>query len=215
MIEDSGKLNRVTEPVSRDDQPMAAVLAGGRASRLGGAKATAELCGEPLISYPLAAARQAGLSPFVVAKRDSPLPPIGCELISEADQPQHPLCGIVAALRHARDRPLVVIACDMPLVSASLLEWLASCREPLVVPSAGGRLQPLQALYSPGLLPAIEAGLRELASVQRVVESLDPRIVSEQELSRFGNPEQLFLNVNTAVDLKRAAVLIERRDEGR
>jgi molybdopterin-guanine dinucleotide biosynthesis protein A len=49
-----------------------AVLAGGRGSRLGGAKASADLAGRPLISYPLAALEAAGLAPFVVAKPGGP-----------------------------------------------------------------------------------------------------------------------------------------------
>jgi molybdopterin-guanine dinucleotide biosynthesis protein A len=60
------------------------VLAGGRGSRLGGSKATVELAGRPLISYPLAALAAAGLDAFVVAKPDTPLrgrpnPPIAPE----------------------------------------------------------------------------------------------------------------------------------------
>lgn len=51
--------------------PLGVVLAGGRGSRLGGAKATAELAGRPLISYPLAALAEAGLEAVVVAKPDT------------------------------------------------------------------------------------------------------------------------------------------------
>jgi len=52
---------------------LGAVLAGGRGSRLGDAKPTADLAGRPLISYPLAALTAAGLEPFVVAKPSSDL----------------------------------------------------------------------------------------------------------------------------------------------
>jgi molybdopterin-guanine dinucleotide biosynthesis protein A len=49
----------------------AAILAGGRSSRMGEPKAGIELAGRPLISYPIAAARIAGLEPLVVAKAAS------------------------------------------------------------------------------------------------------------------------------------------------
>lgn len=49
-------------------QALGVVLAGGRGSRLGGAKAMAELAGRPLISYPLTALLEAGLEAVVVAK---------------------------------------------------------------------------------------------------------------------------------------------------
>ena len=51
-----------------DEGALGVVLAGGRGSRLGGAKPTAELAGRPLISYPLAALAEAGLDAAVVAK---------------------------------------------------------------------------------------------------------------------------------------------------
>jgi len=53
--------------------PLGVVLAGGRGSRLGGAKPTAVLAGRPLISYPLAALAEAGLEAVVVAKPDTDL----------------------------------------------------------------------------------------------------------------------------------------------
>ncbi|MDE3070224.1 MAG: NTP transferase domain-containing protein, partial [Acidobacteriota bacterium] len=93
-------------------RPLVAVLAGGAARRLGGAKATALLGGRPLISYPIAAARAAGFETVVVAKAASPLPEIarlGCEVVTETDERRHPLSGIVAALRHAA-RPVVALA---------------------------------------------------------------------------------------------------------
>ena len=73
-----------------------AVLAGGRGSRLGGDKAMAVLGGQALISYPLAAARQAGLEEaIVVAKRSSRLPSLAGRVRYEPELPEHPLCGIV------------------------------------------------------------------------------------------------------------------------
>ena len=66
----------------------AAVLAGGAGSRLGGAKAMALLDGRPLIAHVLAAVRAGGLEPVVVAKADSPLPPLDCPVVFEPAQPR-------------------------------------------------------------------------------------------------------------------------------
>ena len=192
--------------------PLGAVLAGGRGSRIGAPKATVELAGRPLIDYPLAAVGDAGLEPLVVAKTDTALPPLYCRAIREPDLPRHPLCGIVAALRSAGGRPLVIVGCDMPFVSAALLAWLGSSSEPLVVPSVGGSLQPLLARYDRVLLPALEAALDREAPLQRTVESLRPRMVAEEELARFGEPGLLCLNVNTREDLEAAERVLEPVD---
>jgi molybdenum cofactor guanylyltransferase len=186
-----------------DSRPaLGAILAGGRGSRIGGSKATVELAGRPLISYPLAAVERAGLEPVVVAKRDSQLPPLSCAVIHEPERPRHPLCGIVAALHHAEGRPLVVVACDMPFVSAGLLAWLASLPEPLAVPLLDGGPQPLLARYDGALLPALETALVDEGPLRRTVESLGARFLVEAELARFGDPRLLCFNVNTPGDLE-------------
>lgn len=187
---------------------LGAVLAGGLGSRLGGEKALAELGGEPLVAWPLAAVAAAGLEPVVVAKPGTELPPLGCRVLREPAEPRHPLCGIVAALREAGGRPVVAVACDMPFVAPALLAALAAAEEPLVVPELGGETHPLLARYGPELLPELEAALAREEPLRRTVESLAPRLLGEQELARFGDPELLLFNVNDEADLERAEELL-------
>jgi molybdopterin-guanine dinucleotide biosynthesis protein A len=186
-----------------------AILAGGHATRLAGRKASAELAGRPLISYPLAAALGSGHEVVVVAKADTELPDLGQHVLHEPLEPRHPLCGIVAGVREAGGRPLVVLACDMPFVTADLLAWLASLADPLAVPCRGGRLQPLLGRYDPSLLPRLESALGEDRPLQETVASLDPRLITDVELGRFGDPERLLINVNTAAELEAAGKLAE------
>jgi len=188
--------------------PLGAVLAGGRGSRLGGAKASAELGGSPLLAYPLAELAAAGIEAVVCAKEAEELPPLGVPVVREPPRPRHPLAGIVAALRAGEGRPLVVIACDMPFVACGLLRLLAEAPEPLVVPLAGGRLQPLLGRYEAALLPRLEAALAEEAPLTRTVESLGPHHLREADLARFGDPARLLFNVNDAGDLRRAEALL-------
>ena len=77
--------------------PLVAVLAGGRGRRIGGAKAVAELGGEPLIARPLSAAAAAGVDAVVVAKATTPLPPLGVPVWREPDAPVHPLQALAGA----------------------------------------------------------------------------------------------------------------------
>ncbi len=185
----------------------AAILAGGRSTRLGRPKAAAELGGQPLLGYPLAAARRAGLEAVVVAKAESELPELEAPVLVEPPLPHHPLCGVVAAL-HALESPLVALACDMPFVTAELLAWLASLPEPLVLAETRQGVQPLLGRYDPTLAGALEQGLREQAPMRELVASLDPRLIGPEELSRFGDPERLIFNVNRPEDLARAERLL-------
>jgi molybdopterin-guanine dinucleotide biosynthesis protein A len=185
-------------------------MAGGVGSRMGGSKVCADLHGQPLISYPLAAIEEAGLEAVVCAKPGDELPPLEAPVLREPEQPRHPLCGIVAALRAGEGRPAVVVACDLPFVASGLIRSLAEAPEPLVAPTLDGRLQPLLARYEPSLLPELEAALEQEGPLIRTIESLRPRLVGGEELERFGDPHRLLFNVNDPDDLRRAEVLISQ-----
>lgn len=186
-------------------QPLGAVLAGGRGSRLGGAKATVELAGRPLLHYPLAALAAAGLEHCVVAKPGSELPPLdGTPLLLEPAALSHPLCGIVTALRASRAGVVVAIPCDMPFLAPSLLEQLAAAPEPLVVLCRAGRVQPLPGRYAAMLLPELEAALAREEPLRHTATALGARVLGEEELARCGDPRRLLFNVNDGADLRRA-----------
>jgi molybdopterin-guanine dinucleotide biosynthesis protein A len=211
---------------ARDAAPLSvspaivAVLAGGRGERIGGAKPTRELAGRPLIDYPLAAARAAGLEAIVVAKRDTELPNGLAEpVVVEPDVPHHPLCGALAALEHAaRASPgaaLVLAGCDMPFLTGALLGWLAAALEPAILLEAEACVQPLPARCSAADAPLLRAGLAAQAPLRETFLSLEPAIVNAQALAYFGDPRRLCFSVNRAEDLETAERWLGRgaRDE--
>jgi molybdopterin-guanine dinucleotide biosynthesis protein A len=183
---------------------IAAVLAGGRSSRMGTAKALVELAGRPLISYPLAAAAEAGLEAVVVAKPDSELPKLDCEVLREPAHPTHPLVGVVAALRRFEGRALVAIACDLPFVPTELVRAIADAEDRLVVCEGAGRLQPLLGRYAPTLAAELEAAIERGDSAQATARALGARIIGEGELSNFGPPGRVLFNVNDPSELAEA-----------
>jgi molybdopterin-guanine dinucleotide biosynthesis protein A len=191
-----------------DSEPArcAAILAGGASKRMGTPKAALELAGRPMVAHSIAAARAAGLEAFVVAKRDSPLPDLDCPLIAEADAPRHPLAGVVAALEHAGG-PVVVLACDTPLVPPPLLAALAAERSPFAMP-AHPRPQPLVARYSPGLLPRLRRALGDGESLTATAAGLGGARLGEATLREFGDPDEYFANVNEPGDLDALAARV-------
>ena len=180
--------------------PLAAVLAGGAATRLGGAKATVELVGRPLISYPLAGLAEAGIETVVVAKADTELPAtLGVPVLTEPPEPRHPLLGVVTALDHARGRPVLACACDLPLLPAVLLERLAAARPPAAV-GDGRRLHPTLALYPGDSLAALRRAVADERPATEALAALEPAVIDASERETF--------NVNTPEDLARAAQLL-------
>jgi molybdopterin-guanine dinucleotide biosynthesis protein A len=124
------------------------------------------------------------------------------------------LGGILTAVLEA-PAPVVCVAWDMPFVTARLLRALADAlgaRDAVLPESLGRRgLEPLCAAYGPGcrevITAALDAGdLRALGFHQRISHGILPL----SEVRRFGDPELLFFNVNTADDLARADGLWRR-----
>jgi molybdenum cofactor guanylyltransferase len=191
------------------DVPIGVVLAGGAGRRIGGAKATVELHGAPLLTYPIAVLQQVLAEVVVVAKPDTELPPLpGIAVWTEPPEPRHPLTGIVHALAFADERPVLVCAGDLPFASAGLARELAgagAAGTPAVVPRAGGRLQPLFARYEPAALAPLAARLAApagLGPVTEVVAALAPRVLECAD-------ERPFFNVNAPEDLLTAAGLMD------
>ena len=188
--------------------PIGVVLAGGAGRRIGGDKAIVELEGRPLLHYPLNVLRAVLDDVAVVAKPSTVLPGLDADIAIwlEAEEPRHPLAGIVHALRCARGRPVVVVAGDMPFVTRSLVASLARERARgavAVVPRAAGRLQPLCARYDPRALTALAAG-DFAAPLRDVVAGLSPRIVEWPD-------DEPFFNVNHPEDILQAAALLDGR----
>jgi molybdopterin-guanine dinucleotide biosynthesis protein A len=185
--------------------PLGVVLAGGRGSRLGGAKATAVLRGRPLISYPLAALRSVLGEVVILCKPETELPALpGQEVWFERDRLQHPLVGIRTALELAGGRSVLVCAADLPLVGRSLVSELAHGRAgaTAALASRGGVPQPLLGRYSPQALEPLSAA-DPRAPLREVVLRFSPALVEVED------PAELF-NVNTPQELERAADLLPR-----
>ena len=182
------------------------ILAGGVGRRLGEPKATALLAGRPLVGYALEAFSGAGLRPAIAAKAETHLPELDAdvEVWRDSADVAHPLAGVVEAVRRVEDGAVVVCPCDLPFVPADLLGWLASLDEPLAVVAS----QPLLGRYAGGLAPALGEALAVGRSVQATVAALGARMIRNEEVARFGDPELLLANVNTRADLELAERLI-------
>lgn len=161
---------------------------------MGGDKAGRLLSGRPLIAYPLATLREAGLASVVVAKHDTELPRLDVPVVHDASEVRHPLAGILAALEHAGGAVLV-LAADMPDVPPALVRRLAEADPDaaVVVACAGGEIQPLCARYGPAARPALERALADQAPMRATVTALAPLTV--------GADAAAVRNVNTPEDL--------------
>jgi len=167
------------------------------------------LVGRPLISYPLAAAREAGLQALVIAKHETALPPLQEPVVYEREPLHHPLAGVLGALEQSS--AVIALACDMPFIPAAMLRWIAAQSARSLVTRPGSFLQPFPALYRREHLHSLRSSMRAQRSMQSSIEQLRPQIVDDRELRAFGAPLRLFFSVNTPADLRRAERWLQAR----
>jgi molybdopterin-guanine dinucleotide biosynthesis protein A len=181
---------------------------------MGGSKCDLMLRGMSLIERVASAFRGAGIEPFAVTRSDRPVRLEGVRTVYEPDGPRHPLAGVAMALREARGLPVVVVACDMPLVPASLIRTLADRPGGTLVPAPGSTPQPLAARYDARDLAAIEAALASERSVKSLVAELGPDLLGDADLEQLGDPASMFFNVNQPADIEIAEGLLDQVTAG-
>jgi molybdopterin-guanine dinucleotide biosynthesis protein A len=193
------------------------VLAGGRSTRLGQDKVELPVAGQSLL------ARTAGLAAqfcgrVVVSGRNPADLGLSLGWLPDDAPGQGPLGGILTGLTHLGG-PLLVLACDLPLLDSGTVARLVEQRNrrpagtvvTTFLQSATGFIEPLVAVYEisarPHLAAALEAGVRKLA-----------RALPEagRHLIPYGPDEaHVFFNVNYPADLAVLARLDRRAEEGR
>jgi molybdenum cofactor guanylyltransferase len=132
--------------------------------------------------------------------------PVVADRFSEAGA----LGGLYTALVEAPTDQVVVIACDMPFLTAPFLSRLAElgAAAEAVVPRDANGPHPLCASYrravADRLKRRIEAGTLRIIDA---LEDLQVRDLGPDELLPFDQDGRLLLNVNTPDDYQRALIL--------
>jgi FdhD protein len=190
----------------------AALLAGGRSTRMGQDKAWLLWQGEPLAKRQLRVLAETGAEVLMVsAREDQEFDELGDSLMDGAhlmvfDPPgtdEGPLGGIVHCLQ-TTDLPLLALAVDMPHMTADFLrDRLLSHFDDgqgIVFRGAHG-FEPLAAIYSPAMLPLLEQALQEgrLGLQALIQEAAQQGLIKVLDMQPADEP--FFRNVNTPDDI--------------
>ena len=188
------------------------VLTGGKSTRMGQDKAGLRLPnGMTLLEHAIATCGAVTGQVGIVGSRTrySAYAWAG-EIIEDILPDRGPLAGIHAALSVSRTEWNLVLAVDLPGVTAPLLRWiLAEARASgklVTVPNIADQQQPLTAVYRRGFREIAEKALNNNSN--RVNGSFPPedtRIISEQEVVSAGFASEMFTNVNTPEEFAKFA----------
>jgi len=168
------------------------ILAGGLSSRMGRDKSRLRLGGRTLLAHIRATAKMIGL-PHRIIRRD---------LVAHCG----PLGGLYTALVTSRADATLFLSCDMPFVSAGLLEMLvrkAKRKENALFVEANGLVGFPLLLFRRTALPIVESQLQKMAvSLQRLAQAL-----RSQTIRLAARQAHELFNVNTPDDLRNARAL--------
>jgi len=184
------------------------VVAGGRSERMGRDKALLPWADGTLLDHALRRLRSVCPEVRILSGAEPRYADRGVAVHTDVVADAGPLGGIHAGLSSLTDPLGLFLGVDVPLVPAALLTALVAAAEgsDAVVPVLAGRPEPLCAVYRRTCLDAVarrlEAGERKMTSFWPDVRV---RTLAEPELAPFGDPAEMFRNVNTPDDYRRVS----------
>jgi molybdopterin-guanine dinucleotide biosynthesis protein A len=189
-----------------------AILAGGRARRLGGLNKAGLILqpgGASVLDRQLARLRRVVDRTIIIANDTERFSNAGVPVVADMVPEGGALGALYTAVHAAGTEWTLVVACDMPFVSERLLAHLVSVGRSvdIAIPRTARGYEPLCATYSRRSADALRRLIDErrfrLSDVARI-PGLNVHEVGRGEFEAFGPEEVLFFNLNTPDDYARA-----------
>ena len=185
----------------------AAVLAGGKNSRLKQEKSLLEFAGKTLLQTELELLKKIFSKVVVVSSKPqiaAALPNHLC--LQDIYSNGGPLAGIQAALQHF-SKPVFIFGCDMPCLDEEIIlaqiKQFQQSQADVLVPRHSKGLEPLHAIYAPACRPVIEQNIFDQIYAIHL-------IFSKLKLQYFDIEPQktrCFFNINTRNDWQKFLTL--------
>lgn len=189
------------------------ILAGGKSTRMKFNKAFAYIGGQPVVQIILDKFKLFFDETIIISNEPKLYEDLGFAIYPDVFPGLGPVAGIHSALYHAGSDNVFVMGCDMPFMNMDLVRFLFDnlgdyeC----VVPELDSHLQPLSAVYSKKCLPVLTQCLEnDKLKLIRVFEELYARVITDKEMECFGNPREIFMNVNDQAALEIAQQIAGR-----
>jgi len=195
-------------------QATGVILAGGKSVRMGTDKAFLKVGPQCMIEHIAGELKKVFSEVFISGGDPETGQKLGLRVIADLIEGNSPLCGIHAALHGALYEKILVVACDMPFITAELACFMMRQVKgyDIAVPRHGIYLQPLFAVYSRSCLPVIE---KALSTFKYKVDNFYPFVrvhyVNMESFCPDIDIETVFFNINTPVDLHKAREIADKK----
>lgn len=180
------------------------ILAGGKSSRMGSDKGLLTVDNRELIMQVLTPLQQLFTDVAIVTSNSEYLK-FGVPLFQDERCHLGPAGGLLTALRKSRNPWVFLTACDLPFISAELIEEMSNKRTGhlAVVPVHQQSTEPLCAFYHRDLIPVLEKSIDEgQLKMQTIITSMPAYFFHTDE--RKFDVSKIFMNINTPDDFSKA-----------
>ena len=179
------------------------VLAGGKSSRMGSDKSKMIFNGKTLIQYSIEALKPL-CEKVVISSNNFIYDDTGCEVWPDELPDSSPMIGIYSCLKRSQTEYNMILSCDMPLISISLLKYLLlnSNDFDITVPIHGKNLmEPLCGIYRKSCIDVLKGFIdRGNYRLNECIRSTSYQLVEVCKTANFS--ENLFSNINTLDDFR-------------
>jgi len=180
------------------------ILAGGQSSRMGKEKGLIQWKGKTLIEHAIATLSPLCEHIFISANNDH-FNSFGYPVVEDLFPDCGPMGGIYAALTKSGTLNNIVIPSDTPFVTPALYRYLishAGSFDVIVPIDHDSFYQPLCAVYSRSVLPAMETQINErILGFTPLLNKVDIKAVHLDPALGFYN-SNIFYNINSPADLE-------------
>lgn len=186
----------------------AAILAGGKALRMGGVnKALLTINGKSIIEWEIAVLDEIFSETIIITNTPEKYEFLGKPLFRDIVPDKGSLGGIYTGLVRSENQYCFFVPCDMPFLNKKIINVLLANLEghDVVIPKINGYLEPMHAIYSKKCLPFIELLLASNdLKIKHLFDEVDTYEVPESCIRKFDPDFDFIMNVNTPDDLEAA-----------
>lgn len=180
----------------------AAILAGGKSSRMGFDKQMLMDEGRRLVEKVIETLREEFSDIIVITAKPELYEGMGVRLFRDEYEGKGPLAGVHAALSHAQSQYVYLLACDMPVVSLPFVrhmkERIRETGADICACKFNDRMETFNTFYSRSLLPDVTHRLETgNSSLFRFIYGNQTCVIEQEDAARFDQELSMFTNINT------------------
>lgn len=184
----------------------AAILCGGKSSRMGFDKCEVRINGKLLIEVIARQLEQVFENVILISNDKYKLKDIKYKVLEDIIPNSGPLGGIYTALNHTTSKYTFVTACDMPVISLDYIKYMKELIKSQslngVASNNSGFIEPMYAFYSREMLSTFKNELKENNfKMLNVINKCNMYIVKDEKVREFSRNMNIFTNLNYKSDL--------------